>query len=247
MTACIRLRDVSVEFPIYQARGRSLRSNMLRRVGGPIGRHASDVVVVKALSGVDLEIEPGQRIALVGHNGAGKSTLLRVLSGAYEPTGGVAHIRGKVSSLLDLSVGLDVELTGRENIIMRGVFLGMSFAEASRKVDEVTAFSELGDYIDLPMRTYSSGMILRLAFAVATSVQPEILLLDEIVGVGDTAFSEKARLRIDALIGNASILILASHDAEILRRHCNHALLMRNGRIEAKGSLDEVLAAAKIR
>jgi len=242
--ASVTLRDVSVEFPVYQSRGRSLKTSVLRRVGAPIARNGNDVVVVRALDRVDLDIRSGERIALVGHNGAGKSTLLRVISGAYEPTGGMAHIRGKTSSLLDLSVGLDVELTGRENIVMRAVFLGMTFAEAARKVEEVTEFSELGDFIDLPMRSYSSGMILRLAFAVATSVQPEILLLDEIVGVGDANFSEKSRLRIDALIGKASVLVLASHNPEILRRYCDRAVLMRNGRIEARGSIDELLGMA---
>ncbi len=180
-------------------------------------------------------------MALVGHNGAGKSTLLRVLAGAYEPSRGVAHIDGKVSSLLDMTMGMDPELTGRENITLRGIFLGMTFRQATEITPAIEEFTELGGFMDLPMRTYSSGMTLRLAFAVSTAVQPDILLLDEMISVGDMSFAEKARIRLEQVMENSRILVLASHDPMILKRYCNKAVHLREGQIVAAGSIDDIL------
>jgi ABC-2 type transport system ATP-binding protein/lipopolysaccharide transport system ATP-binding protein len=190
---------------------------------------------------IDLELRPGDRLALVGHNGAGKSTLLRVLAGAYEPSRGVAEIQGKVSSLLDMTMGMDPELTGRENIVLRGIFLGMTFREISDLAPSIEEFSELGGFVDLPMRTYSSGMTLRLAFAVSTAVQPDILLLDEMISVGDADFANKARTRIEQVMENSRIFVLASHDPKMLQRDCNKGILLSEGQIVAAGSLDDVL------
>jgi ABC-2 type transport system ATP-binding protein/lipopolysaccharide transport system ATP-binding protein len=239
--ASISLRNVTVDFPIYNARGRSLKANVLRRVGGRIGSQDGEIVTVEALRGIDLELRPGDRLALVGHNGAGKSTLLRVLAGAYEPSRGVAEIRGKVSSLLDMTMGMDPELTGRENIVLRGIFLGMTFREITDLAPSIEEFSELGGFVDLPMRTYSSGMTLRLAFAVSTAVQPDILLLDEMISVGDAEFANKARLRIEQVMENSRIFVLASHDPQMLQRYCNKAILLREGQIVTAGSLDDIL------
>ncbi len=238
----IKLQNAGVDFEIYNARGRSLRSDLLRRVGGKVGRGGGDRVIVRALRDIDLTLQPGDRLALVGHNGAGKSTLLRVMSGAYEPSSGSATIDGKVSSLLDLAMGMDYELTGRQNIVLRGVFLGMTFAEANALVPEIADFSELGAYLDLPMRTYSSGMVLRLAFGVSTAVQPGIILLDEMISAGDAAFADKAKRRLDKMLSRARILVLASHNPETLRQHCNRAILLREGTIVADGPLEEILA-----
>jgi ABC-type polysaccharide/polyol phosphate transport system ATPase subunit len=237
----IELRDVSVEFAIYNARGRSLRNDFLRRVGGMVGSGDGDRVTVRALQGIDLTLRRGDRIAFIGHNGAGKSTLLRVLSGAYEPSSGSAVIEGKVSSLLDLTMGMDFELTGKQNIVLRGVFLGMTFAQARALVPEISEFSELGTYLDLPMRTYSSGMVLRLAFAVSTAVQPDIILLDEMIGVGDAGFEQKAKDRLEEVLSRARILVLASHNRDTLRQYCNRAVLLKQGHIIADGPIEDVL------
>jgi ABC-2 type transport system ATP-binding protein/lipopolysaccharide transport system ATP-binding protein len=240
MTSII-LRNATVDFPIYNARGRSLKANVLRHVGGHIGKRQGDIITIEALRNVNLELSPGDRLALVGHNGAGKSTLLRVLAGAYEPSRGSATIRGKVSSLLDLTMGMDPELTGRENIVLRGIFLGMTFREIDALAPSIEEFSGLGGFMDLPMRTYSSGMTLRLAFAVSTAVQPDILLLDEMISVGDAEFAEKARGRIEQVIENSQILVLASHDPVTLKRYCNKAALLREGEIVSSGSIDDML------
>jgi ABC-type polysaccharide/polyol phosphate transport system ATPase subunit len=237
----IILRDVAVDFPIYNARGRSLKANVLRRVGGRIDTNNGEIVTVQALRDINLELRSGDRLALVGHNGAGKSTLLRVLAGAYEPSRGVAQIRGKVSSLLDLTMGMDPELSGRENITLRGIFLGLSFRQIAELAPTIEEFSELGGFMELPMRTYSSGMALRLAFAVSTAVQPDILLLDEMISVGDANFADKARARMEQVMENSHILVLASHDPQMLKRYCNKGILLRGGQIVSSGSLDEML------
>jgi ABC-2 type transport system ATP-binding protein/lipopolysaccharide transport system ATP-binding protein len=239
----IDLVNVSVEFPIYNARGRSLRSSLLRRVGGQIEQDDTDVVTVKALRDITLSLKASDRLAVVGHNGAGKSTLLRVFSGSYEPSSGTADIEGRISSLLDITMGMDPELTGAENIVLRGVFVGMSIAQARSRIDEIADFSELGNYVHLPMRTYSSGMTLRLAFAISTAVPPDVLLLDELISVGDTNFAEKALRRTEEMMNNASILVLASHDNKVLRQYCNRAIMLHEGRILAQGSVDEVIEA----
>jgi len=238
----IRLHHASVDFPIYNARNRSFRHGLLRRVGGRI--HRSDGLVrINALRDVTLSLGPGDRLAVLGANGAGKSTLLRVFAGSYEPSLGTADISGSVSSLLDITLGMDFELTGEENVILRGAFVGMSSAEARKRVPEIAEFSELGDYMHLPVRTYSSGMMLRLAFAISTARAPEILLLDEMIGVGDSEFASKTCLRIEQMMDKASILALASHDVSILRRYCNRAILLREGSVVAEGSVAAVLEA----
>ena len=241
--ALIALDAVGVRMPIYNARTRSLRSRLSKSVGGVVGSNSDDIVVVDALRDITLQARAGDRIALIGHNGAGKSTLLRVMAGAFTPTSGVATIEGRISSLLDISVGFDGEMTGRENIVLRTVMLGMNFRQASRIVDAVEDFANLGPYLDLPMRTYSSGMVLRLAFGASTAVHADIILLDEIIGVGDAAFAEKARDRLDAMIGTASILVLASHDPTALQRYCTTAVVLEHGRIMMQGSVDDALAA----
>jgi ABC-2 type transport system ATP-binding protein/lipopolysaccharide transport system ATP-binding protein len=239
--ASITLTDVTVDFPIYNTGSRSLKNSLLRRVGGQIGRSQSDVVVIRALQDVNLALRGGDRLALIGHNGAGKSTLLRVLAGAYEPTRGTVVSEGRITSLLDIAMGLDVELTGRENIVLRAVLMGMTHEEARELVPAIEAFSELGDFLDLPLRTYSTGMVLRLAFGVSTSVQPDIMLLDELISVGDAAFSERAVARLERIIDHASILVLASHDPPTLRKYCNRAIFLRAGHVEDEGGIDEIL------
>jgi ABC-2 type transport system ATP-binding protein/lipopolysaccharide transport system ATP-binding protein len=243
--ASIDLKDIAVHIPIYNARGRDMKSMLIRRtVGGVVGAERdSPIVVVKALDGVTLRLAEGDRVALVGGNGAGKTTLLRVMARIYPPTAGVASIDGRVSALTDLMMGMDVEASGRENIVLRGAAMGLTPRQSRAIAEDVVRFADLGAYIDLPIRTYSAGMLLRLAFAVSTAVQPEIVVLDEMIGAGDAAFLIKAKQRMEAVLTKARILVLASHDDDLLRDFCDKAVWMREGKVALAGALDEVLAA----
>jgi ABC-type polysaccharide/polyol phosphate transport system ATPase subunit len=241
--AHISLEDVTIEFPIYNARGRRLTGELFRRaVGGKIRSDQGSYVSVIALRDISLTLGDGDRLGLVGRNGAGKSTLLRVLAGIYEPLSGRTWIDGTVASLTDITMGMDLELSGYENIVLRGVFLGLQVKQAKQLIPEIEAFTELGEFLSLPLRTYSSGMLLRLAFAVTTAVVPEILIMDEMIGAGDAAFVEKAKTRLNQMITQSRILVIASHDSEIIRRFCNRAALMDAGRITSLGPVEEVLA-----
>ena len=180
-------------------------------------------------------------MGFIGHNGAGKSTLLRLCAGVYEPSHGQVHIEGKVSPLFNTSPGLDHDDTGYENIITCGLFLGMTREEIDRKTQEIEEFTELGEYLSLPTRTYSTGMLTRLGFAIATAIDPEILVLDEGLGAGDARFAEKAKKRVDALIDRSSILILASHSDALIQSLCNRAILLQAGRMVAEGKVEDVI------
>jgi ABC-type polysaccharide/polyol phosphate transport system ATPase subunit len=240
----IDLQNVSVLLPIYNTRGRALKHEILRRTIGSNLDHPKDhrVTIVQALNDVTLRVNHGDRIGLIGRNGAGKTTLLRVMSRIYPPTSGKVQIVGKISSMTDLSIGMNPEATGYENIVMRGVMLGLTHKQAAALIPDVEEFTELGEYLDLPIRTYSAGMMLRLAFAVSTAVNPDIIILDEMVSAGDIAFVEKARVRITALIEKASILILATHDEATLQQFCPVAVWLNYGRVAAIGDTKSVLA-----
>jgi ABC-type polysaccharide/polyol phosphate transport system ATPase subunit len=242
--AYLRLRNLSVEFPIYQGGSRSLKKSVLAKtIQGNIGRDAHNRVNVLALADVNLDIEHGERLAVMGANGAGKSTLLKVLAGIYEPTRGRFCASGQVCALLTASVGLDPDATGRENIVLRGMYMDIHPREMRARVDEIAAFTELGSHLDLPVRTYSSGMMLRLCFAVATSVRPDILLMDEWLATADASFLGKARRRMEEFVSASSILVLASHSIPILQEWCNRAILLDHGRILAIGGVEEIAAA----
>jgi len=193
------------------------------------------------LRNVSFSLEAGASAALIGRNGAGKTTLLRVMAGIYEPPAGTVEVEGRVAPLFDIGMGMDPESSGYENILLRGLYLGLRKAEIRAKVDEIAEFTELGEFLEMPLRTYSAGMFARLAFAISTSIDPEILLLDEGIGAGDEAFLEKAKQRLDAMINRARIMVLASHSDELVRKLCNRAILMQNGEIVASGSTDEML------
>ena len=238
----LQLAGVTVDFPVYSADTRSLKNDLLRRsTGGRIGRNAGSRLSVRALEDVNLAFAHGDRIGLIGANGSGKTTLLRVLAGVYQPTRGRVRRRGRVASLFDISLGIDPGATGYENIMMRGMFLGLAPAEVRERTDEIAAFAELGDYLAMPVHTYSTGMMLRLAFAVCTCIEPEILLMDEWIGVGDAAFVEKAEGRLQGLVAGAGMLVLASHNPDLLERNCTTGVLLDSGRVRAFGTVGEVL------
>ncbi|GAB3153323.1 galactan export ABC transporter ATP-binding subunit Wzt/RfbE [Amycolatopsis sp. NPDC004378] len=240
----IEVRDACVDFPVFDARTRSLKKQVFGKAGGPIGADAK-VPVIEALRDITLTLGEGDRVGLVGHNGAGKSTLLRLLSGIYEPTRGSTRVVGRIAPVFDLGVGLDPEVSGHDNIMIRGLFLGMSRRQLAKRVDDIAEFTELGDYLQLPLRTYSAGMRVRLALGVVTTMDPEILILDEGLGAVDAAFMAKARDRLVDLARRAGVLVFANHSDELLRELCTSALWLDEGRIHFAGPLDEVLAAYK--
>lgn len=238
--AFISLKNVGVTFPVHNADSISFQLHLFNRLGGEVASHRR-AVMVRALAGIDLELKDGDRLGLIGHNGAGKTTLLRVLSGVYDPTQGELEISGQISSFTDIALGMDPEATGLENIIFRSVFLGMTFEEARANAAAIAEFSELGDYLQLPVRTYSSGMFVRLAFAISTAIRPEIMIMDEMISAGDSAFMVKAQARINELLSQANILIIASHDPNILRSFCNRVAWLEHGRIREIGGVEEVM------
>ncbi|MFS0216650.1 ABC transporter ATP-binding protein [Corynebacterium striatum] len=234
--------NACVDFPIFDAKSRSLKKAVLSSAGGAIGKNSDDTVVVEALKDINLHLREGDRVGLVGHNGAGKSTLLRLLSGIYEPTRGSADVRGRVAPVFDLGVGMDPEVSGYDNIIIRGLFLGQTIKQMKNKMDEIAEFSELGDYLAMPLRTYSTGMRVRLALGVVTSIEPEILLLDEGIGAVDAAFMAKARVRLQELVKRSGILVFASHSNDFLAQLCNTALWIDHGTIRCAGEVSEVVS-----
>jgi ABC-type polysaccharide/polyol phosphate transport system ATPase subunit len=240
----LRLRDVSVEFPIYQGSSRSLKKVLLATsTRGNLGRDSADRINVRALSDISLDIAEGDRFALLGLNGAGKTTLLKVLAGVYEPTRGKFYSSGRVSSLLDTQVGLNGDATGRENIILRGMYMGIHPRDMRERAGTVAEFTELADYLDMPVRTYSAGMMIRLAFAISTCIQPDILIMDEWLAAGDAQFLEKAQRRVEEFVRASSILVLASHSLELVEEWCNRGILLHHGRVLAIGPIGEIVVA----
>lgn len=242
----IQLDGISVEFRLYDPAMRSVRRQVLEglNIGGIFssGERQKKPSII-ALSDVSLDLEAGDRVALIGHNGAGKTTLLRVMAGIYEPTRGRAKVDGRVSPIFDVRLGMDKEATGYENIALRGLLLGMTRAEIDASTEDIASFSELGPFLNMPLHTYSTGMALRLAFAISTSIEPEILLLDEWIGAGDKRFIAKAQARLQKLIGQSNILVVASHQLNLVRKLCNKAVLLERGSIKDFGPAAEILKA----
>lgn len=230
--AHISITDLTVEFAIFGANARSLKNTIVAQAtGGRVMAGARDIVKVRAIDSLNLEIKDGDRIGLVGHNGSGKTTLLRVLAGIYKPVAGSARIKGRVGTLLDPSAGMDPEVTGIDNIYLRGRLLGMTTREIRNQIDDIAEFTSLGDFLQLPMKTYSAGMQARLMFAISTSLENDILLIDEGIGAGDAAFQEKAQKRIQGLFSRTSIVLLASHSEALLEQFCNRRLHMEHGKL----------------
>lgn len=229
---------------MYQGSSRSLKKALLANsTKGNLMQDALHRINILALRDINLKIKDGDRLAIIGPNGAGKSTLLKVLSGIFLPTRGHLHALGKVTALLTSSVGLNPEATGRENIILRGMFMGIHPREMEANFEEIAEFTELGPYLDMPVRTYSSGMIVRLSFAASTAIVPDILLMDEWLGAGDASFLNKAQKRLEHFVGRSSILVLASHSIPLLQEWCNRAILLDRGGLVATGSVTEVAEA----
>nr|WP_041474364.1 ABC transporter ATP-binding protein [Erwinia sp. Ejp617] len=228
----IKCQQVGVKFPIFNSNQRSFKKSLFGAAsGGRIGSTKSGLVEVEALKNITFELSRGDRLALIGHNGSGKTTMLRVLAGAYKPTSGKFESHGRVTSLIDPMMGMDGELTGLENIKLRGLFLGLSKVEIKNITEEVVEFSELGDFIKVPVRTYSSGMVLRLGFSISTAITPEILLMDEWMSVGDENFKKKAEQRLNDFISKAGIMVMATHDHNLAKSVCNKFIKLEHGEI----------------
>jgi ABC-2 type transport system ATP-binding protein len=241
--ARISLVDVSIEIPIYDVGAASLKKALIGRAIGGRFSQAGSIVTIRALKNLSFEANIGDRIALVGDNGSGKSTLLRVLSSVYPPTSGTAHVDGHVSPMFETTLGMNMDATGLENIYMSGTIWGLSRAQIANSMEEIAEFTELGSYLEVPVRTYSNGMMLRLAFAIATVRDPEILLIDEVIGVGDQKFFAKAFARLQGVVQRSQILVVASHADDILRVLCNKALWLHHGNLIEYGDFATVMAA----
>lgn len=230
--ARISVVDCSVQLPVFGTNNRSMKGLIMSAVtGGRIAPSSRNITVVESLRQVSFELQPGDRLGLVGHNGAGKTTLLKTLAGIYEPTGGYVLTEGRVSNLLDVTMGLDFEATGVENILLKGLMHGLRRREIERLIPSVVEFSGLGDYVNMPVRIYSSGMLVRLAFSIVTSFEADILLMDEWLGVGDADFNAKAQQRLAEIVNQASILVLASHNRDIIAANCNRIIEIERGQI----------------
>jgi lipopolysaccharide transport system ATP-binding protein len=238
----IDIRGVDVEFPIYHANSRSLKRTVFAVASGRLREDAKRRFAVQALRSVTLRLNSGERLGLVGHNGAGKTTLLRTLAGIYEPAVGEVHVHGSIGALLDPNLGMNPEMTGRENIVLRGLMNGLGRPAIKRLEDDVQDFAELGEFLDLPLRFYSSGMVVRLGFALATAVRPQVLLMDEWFLAGDAAFMEKARVRLEDMVRGAEILVLSSHNSEVIKAWSTRVIWMDQGRVRADGDPETVLA-----
>ncbi|HBC2073183.1 TPA: ABC transporter ATP-binding protein [Vibrio cholerae] len=235
----IELSNVNLHYPVPGHFSHSLQTTISSKIGGVLGSSSAkdkEMKYVHALRDINLKLEDSSRLGIIGHNGAGKTTLLRLLSQVYPPTSGKVTIEGKISALTDFTLGMDPNATGLKNIEFRLVFMGCTFKEAQQAVEEIVAFSELGEFINLPVRTYSTGMFLRLAFAISTHFTPDILILDEVIGAGDETFREKALSRLESLIKKSRMAVLSSHDLNAIKQYCDQAIVMEKGEFVFNGT-----------
>jgi lipopolysaccharide transport system ATP-binding protein len=243
MDAAITAEHVSLDFPLYHGNARSLKRALLGTVTGRVAADTKRRVVVQALRDISFELRPGDRLGLVGGNGAGKTTLLRTLAGIYETQTGRILVQGSLNALLDPNLGMNVDLTGRENIMLRGLYNGLKVAAIRQLEEDVAAFAELDEFLDLPVRVYSSGMVVRLAFALATAIRPQVLLMDEWFLAGDAMFMERARVRLEDMVRGADILVLSTHVAEVVLSWCTRVIWLDKGRVREDGPAERVLEA----
>lgn len=229
--ASIYLENLTVNYPVYGERARSLRNNIIQVATGGVLQRGVGCDYVRALDCVNFVCGDGDSIGLIGHNGSGKSTLLKVFAGIYPPTDGFIKIDGRVGSIFDLGGGLESELSGYENVINLSKLMGLSRKQIEKNLIEIENFTELGDFFKLPVRVYSSGMVMRLMFAMATSINPEILLLDEMITTGDASFQKKCFNKIEEIIAKSNILVFATHDIALIERYCNRYLWIEHGKV----------------
>lgn len=238
--ASIDLDNVSLFFRIRQKRRVTFKEFLIHRL---FSSAVNPYLEVRALDGVNLHLRDGERVGIIGHNGAGKSTMLKLLAGIYPPTSGVRRVRGRISSLFDITLGFEMDSNGWENIAYRGYLLGETPKTIELKKKAIADFSELGEFLDMPVRYYSAGMLVRLAFSISTAIEPEILLVDEVLGVGDLGFQNKARQRMREMMANASLMVMVSHDLDSLSKICNIGVWLAHGQIMKMGPMDEVIGA----
>lgn len=237
----IRANDISMRYLMTYDRIQSIKEYIVQMLRGKIKYEE-----FWALKNVSFEVERGEVVGIIGHNGAGKSTLLKVISGILKPTGGELEVHGNVVPMLELGSGFDHDLTGRENIFLNGSILGYSEKYLKEKYDQIVEFSELGKFIDVPIRNYSSGMLMRLAFSIATVVQPEILIVDEILAVGDAAFQEKSKARMLELMGGGTTVLFVSHSLEQIREMCDRVIWLEHGQVKAIGPTNDICDAYEV-
>ena len=238
----ISLKDVELRYPVYHGDTRSLRNAMVRwGTRGRLGKSVSEGMYVVGLKGISLNLKKGETLGVIGPNGAGKSTLLRLLAGVYAPTSGIFRRQGSVTTLFDIGLGLDEEATGIENIFLMSYMRGRTKSEIKASVDEIVNFSGLGEFIEMPLRVYSGGMRMRLAFSISTAIDPDILLIDEVFGAGDSDFARRSHERMVELMESARILVFSSHNNALVKDFCKHALYLRHGEIRGMGPADEVI------
>lgn len=238
--ARIELTDASVTFTVRPHKKVSLKEYLVR---GLFRQSVNPAVSVHALSGINLSARDGDRVGVIGHNGAGKSTLLKLLAGIYPPTQGSREVEGKICSLFDISLGFEPEASGWDNITYRAYLQGETPATLKGKIQEIADFTELGDFLDLPVRHYSAGMLMRLAFSIATTIEPEVLLVDEVLAVGDLSFQHKAQARMTEMMDSAPVMVIVAHDLTTIRRICTSVLWMEHGQVRMQGPPDEVIDA----
>lgn len=240
--AHIKIDNLSLDIPVYEKTERNLKKCIVKfGLGGVISKKEKRPII-KALRNINLDLQEGDSLALIGRNGAGKSTLLRVMAGLFIPTHGSIQVEGKISSLLSIGMGMDYELSGYDNIFIIGLLLGLTKRQIKNRLHDIINFTELGEFINFPVKTYSSGMAIRLSFAIATAIEPEILILDEGFGAGDTKFVQKAQDRARALYKKTNIMVIASHDEALIKTFCNKAALLDHGKIISIDSVDAILA-----
>jgi|SRR6516225_5134526 ABC-type polysaccharide/polyol phosphate transport system ATPase subunit len=237
--ACIDLENVSLTFRVRKQGRITLKEFLLRQM---FRRSVNPVIEVRALQDINLQIHEGERVGVIGHNGAGKSTLLKLLAGIYPPTKGKRKVEGRISSLFDIALGFETDASGWENIYFRGYLQGETPKSVRDKMQPIADFSELGEFLNMPVRYYSAGMLVRLAFSIATAIEPEILLVDEVLSVGDMAFQVKARQRMLEMMHKAQLIVMVSHDLESVAKLCERGVWLDHGVIRQVGPIHEVIA-----
>lgn len=237
----IKLKNISLTYPVYGSSSRNFKTALINlATGGMIEKH-NEIVHVKALNNISFTLNSGDKLAIFGHNGAGKSTLLKTIAQIYAPTQGSIELSGSTSCLFDLMMGMDPEITGKENIVLRARIAGLTKMQAEDLIYKVEEFAELGNFINMPFKTYSAGMQVRLAFGIITNIHAKIILIDEVINVGDQKFIKKAQDQIEKLVKNAEIMVLSTHDINTAKKFCNKGLLLKKGNLISFGKIEDIL------